>query len=166
MLRRDDHLAINTADACGDTPAPNTGGDTEPTGPSVAAADPTATADSVLSVFGTTYGNLATANFDPSWGQATDAVAGDVYVLNGLDYQGVDFGGNQDASAYAHIHLDYYTADSTALQVFLISPGTPAVETPYTLDVSATDQWVSVDIPLADFAPVDMANVFLSLIHI
>ena len=122
------------------------------------APEPTEAADSVLSVFGTTYGNLAGTNFDPNWGQATDAVAGDEYVLNNLNYQGVSFdGGALNVSGYEYLHVDYYTEDSTAVNVFLISPG-PS-ETPVALDVSVTGKWNSVDIPLSSFTAVNLAEV-------
>ena len=122
------------------------------------APEPTAAAGDVLSVFGTTYGNLAGANFDPAWGQTTDAVAGDEYVLNNLDYQGVAFdAGALDVSAYEYLHVDYYTDDSTAVNVFLIS--SEPSETAVALDVTTTGQWNSVDIPLASFTAVNLADV-------
>jgi hypothetical protein len=55
------------------------------------------------------------------------------------------------------LHVDFWSANSTALNVFLISPG--PVETPYALPVSP-ETWVSVDIPLTAFVPVDVTNVF------
>ena len=66
-------------------------------------------------------------------------------------------GSNQNLSGMTHLHLDFWTANATALKVFLISPG--PVETPYTLTVP-TSGWASVDIPLTEFAPVDLTNVF------
>jgi hypothetical protein len=120
-------------------------------------ADPTEDPTTVLSIFGTTYGNLAGANFDPGWGQTTDAVAGDEYVLNGLNYQGIDFGANLNVSGYDYLHLDYYTDDSTALNVYLISSG--PVETGFALDLANMGQWNSVDIPLTSFTATDLADV-------
>ena len=56
------------------------------------------------------------------------------------------------------LHLDFWTANSTVLNVFLISPG-PA-EKPYALTVP-TSGWTSIDIPLTAFSPtVDLNNVF------
>ena len=46
------------------------------------------------------------------------------------------------------LHLDYWTADATALDVFIISPG--PVEEAYTVTVE-TGRWVSVDIPISEF---------------
>ena len=119
------------------------------------APNPTANTSDVLSVFGTTYGNLAGTDFDPNWGQSTDAVAGDEYVLNGLNYQGIAFGSAQDVSAYDYLHIDYYSDDSTELGVYLISTGSGG-ETKYALDVTTTGEWNSVDIPLTAFTAVDL----------
>jgi hypothetical protein len=78
-------------------------------------------------------------------------------VYSGLNYQGIQLGSNQNVSGMTHLHLDFWTANSTALKVFIISPG--PVETPFTLTVP-TSGWSSVDIPLTAFAPVDLTNVF------
>ena len=57
------------------------------------------------------------------------------------------------------LHLDFWTADATAVNVSLISPGTPNVEQAYALPVS-TGGWVSVDIPLSSFSPpVDLTTI-------
>jgi hypothetical protein len=49
-----------------------------------------------------------------------------------------------------HLHLDFWTANSTALNVFIISPG--PVEKPYALTVP-TSGWTSIDIPLTELSP-------------
>jgi len=75
-----------------------------------------------------------------------------------LNYQGIELGSSQNVSAMTHLHLDFWTANSTDLRVFLISPG-PA-EKAYTLTVP-TSGWTSIDIPLTEFSPtVNLANVF------
>jgi beta-glucanase (GH16 family) len=140
-------IVDNSDDNSDDTPDPLT------------APDPTANPDDVLSIFGTTYGNLAGTNFDPDWGQTTNAVSGDEYVLNNLNYQGIAFdSGAIDVSSYDYIHLDYYTDNSTAANFYLISPGPN--ETVFALDLSTKGQWNSVDIPLAAFTGVDLTEVF------
>ena len=122
-------------------------------------ADPTEDPATVLSIFGTTYGNLPGADFDPNWGQGTDAVAGDVYELKNLNYQGVALNTSIDVSGYDYLHLDYYTDDSTAFKLFLITEG--AGEAAVDLDVATTGQWNSVDIPLTSYgAPVNLADIF------
>lgn len=136
--------------------------DTPETEPSVAAPTPTVAATDVISVFSDAYTDLDGTNFNPGWGQAT--VTSEIEIegnktlsMRGLNYQGIELSGNVDVSAMTHLHLNYWTANSTTLKVFIISPG--PVETPYTLTVP-TEGWGGVDIALSEFAPVDLANVF------
>ncbi|MCE2997591.1 MAG: carbohydrate binding domain-containing protein, partial [Flammeovirgaceae bacterium] len=76
----------------------------------------------------------------------------------GLNYQGTDFAGNaQNVSAMNFLHLDYWTANSTALNVFIISPG--PVEKAKALTVPTNGNWTSIDIPIADFSPVALINI-------
>jgi hypothetical protein len=136
-----------------------------PATPSVAAPAPTRPAANVISIFSDAYTNVAGTDFNPNWGQSTVTtqlpVAGNnTLKYAGLNYQGTQLGSNQNVSSFGFLHLDYYTANSTSLKVYLISPG--PVETPYTLTVptGGATGWVSIDIPLSAFAPVNLANVF------
>lgn len=136
------------------------GGGTTPT---TAAPTPAFDAANVISVFSDAYTNIAGTDLNPNWGQATQVsqvpVAGNNTLLyTGLNYQGIQLGSNQNLSGMTHLHLDFWTANSAELQVFIISPG-PA-EKPYSLTVP-TSGWTSIDIPLTEFTPVvDLANVF------
>jgi len=133
------------------------------TGPTTDAPTPSAPADQVISLFSDTYTDISGINLNPNWGQATlvtqESVAGNnTLKYAGLNYQGTDFAGNpQDVSSMGSLHVDFWTADSTQLNIYLISPG-PA-ETAYALPVSA-NTWVSVDIPLSEFTGVDLTDVF------
>jgi len=133
-----------------------------PTEPTEAAPAPTEAAGNVISLFSDAYVDIAGIDYNPPWGQATVVTQVDVAGSNtlkyaGLDYQGTDFSANaQDVSGMASLHLDFWTADSTALNVYLISAG--PVETAFVLTVSPNN-WVSVDIPLTAFAGVDLSNV-------
>lgn len=131
------------------------------TGPTVAAPTPTRNPADVISIFSNTYTNVPGTDFFPDWGQATVVsqvpVAGNNTLLySGLNYQGTQFASNIDASDMTHLHLDFWTNNSSNLSISLISPG--PVETPSTLSVP-TSGWASVDIPLANFSPVDLANL-------
>jgi hypothetical protein len=85
------------------------------------------------------------------------AVAGNnTLKYAGLNYQGIQLASSQNVSAMGFLHIDFWSATSTSLKVFLISTG--PVETPYSLTVP-TSGWSSVDIPLSSFAPVDLADV-------
>ena len=132
-----------------------------PTAPVTAAPAPGASQANVISVFSDAFTNVAGTDFNPNWGQSTVvsqlAVAGNnTLKFAGLNYQGVQLGSNQDVSAMGFLHLDYWSANSTLLNVYLISPG-PA-EKAYSLTVP-TSGWKSVDIPLSSFSGVDLKNI-------
>ena len=128
-----------------------------PEAPTLPAAPvPTEAADSVLSVFGTTYGNLDGTDFNPNWGQSTQVEVGDNLAYTNLNYQGTQFA-NSDVSGYEYLNVDYYVTESSAVNFFVISPG---AEKAYALDVSVADQWNSVQIPLSHYDNVNLADVF------
>ncbi|HMO33098.1 MAG TPA: Ig-like domain-containing protein [Lacibacter sp.] len=132
-----------------------------PTRPTVAAPTPTRLPANVISVFSDAYTNIAGTDFNPNWGQATvttqTSIAGNnTLSYAGLNYQGLQFGSNQNVTSMGFLHIDYYSVNSTGLKVFLISPG--PVETPFTLNVPTTG-WNSVDIPLSSFSPVALNNL-------
>lgn len=129
--------------------------------PTDPAPSPTAAMADVISVFSDAYPNIEGTDLNPNWGQATVVsqvdIAGDNTLLySGLNYQGIQLGSSQDVSGMEFLHIDYWTDNSTALNTFLISNG--PVETAYALPVP-TSGWASVDIPLTDFAPVDLMDV-------
>ena len=132
--------------------------------PMVAAPTPThnEVTDNVLSIFSDAYTNVVGTNFDPNWGQSTDAtielVAGNptLRYLN-LTYQGTEFGSHQDVSDNEFLHVDFWSTNATFIDFYLISPGN---EISYPLTIVA-DQWNSIDIPLSAFTgPVNLADVF------
>lgn len=130
--------------------------------PTVAAPTPGYNSADVISIFSDAFTNVAGTNLNPDWGQAT--VVSEILIEGnntlkyaGLNYQGTEFGSNQDVSGMTYLHLDFWTANSTALNIFIISPG--PVETAYALTVP-TSGWSGIDIPLTDFSPVDLTNVF------
>lgn len=135
-------------------------GGSGPVGPAVAAPIPTRSAADVISIFSGAYTDVD-RNLNPDWGQATVVtevnIAGNNTLLySGLNYQGIELSSSQDASGMDFLHIDYWTANSSVLNAFLISTG--PVETAYALNVP-TSGWASVDIPLSAFSPVDLADV-------
>lgn len=134
---------------------------TPPTVPTTAAPTPTDSPANVIAVFSDAFANISGTNLNPNWGQSTVvtqvAIAGNnTLKYAGLNYQGIQLGSNQNVSTKQFLHLDYWTANSTLLKVYIISPG--PVETPYTLTVPTTG-WASIDIPLTAFAPVALNNL-------
>ncbi|MFK8009565.1 MAG: T9SS type A sorting domain-containing protein [Saprospiraceae bacterium] len=133
--------------------------------PMVAAPTPTLNevTDNVLSIFSDAYTNVSGTNFDPNWGQSTDAtiemVAGNptLRYLN-LTYQGTEFT-PQDVSGHGFIHVDFWTTNATALDFYLISQTTGERKYDFTI---TNDEWVSVDIPLNHFSGqgLGLADIF------
>lgn len=134
---------------------------TPPSAPTTAAPTPTHPAAGVTSVFSDAYTNIPGTNLNPNWGQATVVTQVPVQGNNtlkytGLNYQGIQLGSAQNVATKSFLHLDFWSANSSSLKVFIISPG--PVETPVTLSVP-TSGWSSIDIPLSSFAPVALDNV-------
>jgi hypothetical protein len=130
----------------------------EPT--EAAPTPPSRDAANVISLFGDKYENLAGTDF-PNWGQAT--VVSDVQIAGnntlkfaGLNYQGIQLASSQNVTGMEFLHIDFWTANSSGFNIFLISSG--PVEKSYSLTVP-TSGWASVDIPLTAFSPVNLADI-------
>lgn len=141
-----------------------TGSPAPATSPTTAAPTPPArSAANVIAIFSNAYTNITGVDYNPNWGQGTVTttinIAGNATLkYANLNYQGTDFSGNpQNASGMEFLHLDYWTANSTALNVYAISPG--PVEKAKALTVPTNGNWTSIDIPLADFSPVALNNL-------
>ncbi len=132
------------------------------TEPSTAAPDPSRDQGDVISLFSDAYTNVENTNLNPDWGQATQvsevSIQGNNTLLyGGLNYQGMELGSSQNVSEMTHLSIDIWTVNSSTLKVFLISPG--PVETAYDVTVP-TSGWSTLEIPLSEFSPVDLADVF------
>ncbi len=130
-----------------------------PPAPAAHAPLPTAPADDVISVFSDSYTNLAQTNFNPGWGQET--VMSEVMIegnntllYSSLDYQGIELGSAQDLTEMDSVHVDFWSANSTELQIFLISQssGEQAYSLPF-----ATETWVSTYVPLSHFTDLGLS---------
>jgi hypothetical protein len=115
----------------------------------------------VLSIFSDAYTDLAGSNFDPDWGQETDATietyaGNEVLQYKNLNYQGLEYT-QSDVSGYTKLHLDYWTADATNINASLISVG-PLVN-PVALTVTK-GSWQSVDINLSEYTAVELDKAF------
>ena len=135
---------------------------TETTGPTDGAPVPTQAAADVISVFSDTYTAVADVDTNPNWGQSTvttvEMIEGNnTLKMAGLNYQGIQYA-TQDVSGKTTLHLDYWTADATTLDVFLISEG--PLETSYTI-TTTQGGWQSVEIPLSEYSSVvDLTKAF------
>lgn len=136
--------------------------------PPVAAPTPAYPAANVISLFSDAYTNVAGTDFFPNWGQSTQyaqvAIAGNNTLrYSSFNYEGIQFGSNQNVSTYQYLHVDYYTADATTLNIYLICPpgsagGQAPWEKGYALTVPTASGWNSVDIPLTYFTPIVALN--------
>lgn len=123
--------------------------------PSTGAALPMHGSLDVLSVYSDAYTTNIATNLNPGWGQATifsEEVIGTDNVLKyeNLNYQGTEYT-SSDVTAMEYLHLDYWTADATALEFYLIAGG----ENSYNISTEegiTTGEWVGVDIPLSYYA--------------
>lgn len=132
--------------------------------PSAAPAAPDKEASDVISIYSDSYTAAVNANTNPNWGQATvvtEETFGENKVLKyaSLNYQGTDWASEAlDVSGMEYLHFDYWTAEASDFNFFLISSGPK--EKAYNPETVSIGTWVSVDIPLSDFEDVvDLADV-------
>ena len=129
---------------------------------STPAPDPTRAASDVISIYSDAYTDIAGTDFNPNWGQATvvdqtvKIQGNNTIKYSNLNYQGIALAGSNDVSAMEYLHVDIWSATSTALNLFMISTG--PVEVSYTVAVP-TSGWLSLDIPLSAFGAVNMADL-------
>ena len=131
--------------------------------PLVAAPTPTQDAADVISIFSDSYDNaVAGINYNPNWGQSTqttiETVEGnEVLKYANLNYQGTDWATTPiDVSSKTTVHIDYWTADTSSFNFYIISPGPQ--EKAYNITPTA-GEWGSVDIPLSHFDNVNLADL-------
>ncbi|MDO7171542.1 hypothetical protein [Mariniflexile sp. AS56] len=118
----------------------------------------------VISIYSDAYSSLSGVDFYPNWGQSTtytqiDVDGNNIIQYGNLNYEGVDFGSTVDASGMTFLHIDVWTADLAALEIYPISSSTGEKAV---LKNLVADQWVSFDIPLSDFTDqgLSMADIF------
>ena len=113
-------------------------------------------AQEVVSLFSGRYTNVADTDFNPNWGQATaynlfKLGADEILQYAHLNYQGIQFAREINLSAMEFLHLDVWTADATALEIYLISKSTGADGEKFVKKTLTADKWTSIDIPLTDY---------------
>ena len=114
--------------------------------------------EEVLSIFSDNYNDIPGVDFNPGWGQATQVSVGDELVYTNLNYQGTHFETPQDVSDYDYFYLDYFTDNSTELNVYVISLNPTQDLESFPVNIQ-TGQWNSIKIPLSTYPSVDLANV-------
>lgn len=137
---------------------------------------PTQDASAVISLFSEVYTDVAVDTWRTSW---SDANFEDVTLAGSAvkKYTDLNFVGIEtttppiDASAMTHFSFDFWTPNSTQLRVKLVDFGADGafgggddVEHEITIDNPVQGQWVSEDIPLADFTGLTTRSSIQQLI--
>jgi len=131
--------------------------------PAVAAPTPTRNAADVISLFSDAYTDVPVDTWRTDW---SAAVLEDIQIQGNptkkysqLDFVGIETVANQiDATDMTHFHIDVWSADFTLFGIKLVDFGADGafgggddVEHQIDFETPQQGQWLSLDIPLADF---------------
>jgi hypothetical protein len=131
--------------------------------PTTAAPTPTRDATNVVSLFSNAYTNKTVDTWRTAWSSASledlQIAGNDTKKYSSLDFVGVETVGANliDASNMVYMHVDVWTANLTSFGVKLVDVGADANfgggdDSEFQLNFKpALEEWVSYDIPLADF---------------
>ena len=151
------------------------GGATEPT---VAAPTPTRDAGSVISLFSDAYTNVPVDTWRTDW---SSAVLEDIEIqgdatkkYSQLDFVGVETVANQiDITGMTHFHMNIWSSDFTFFAVKLVDFGADGafgggddVEHQVDFSMPARGSWVSLNIPLSEFAGLTTRRNIAQLIFV
>ena len=147
------------------------------TGPTTAAPTPSLAASKVISMFSDGYTNVAVDTWRTSWSSATlddIAVSGNATKkYSALDFVGIEATAPTiNATAMTHFHTDVWSSDFTTFKIKLVDFGADGAygggddkEHEYTVASPAKNTWVSLDIPLSDFANLTTRAHIAQLIY-
>ena len=126
--------------------------------PTTAPAVPTALPGNVRSLYGDGY-TTVTGTDTPNWRQGTlvtaETYAGNnVLKLANFNYQGLVTAAALDVSTYTNLHIDFWSATATTIEVKLVSLLPTTKETSLYIPVSA-GEWTSKDIAMSGFTAPD-----------
>jgi hypothetical protein len=139
------------------------GGEPDPI-PTNAAPTPSVTEDKVISLFSNAYMNVPVDTWRTEWSIATlldTMIQGDdVKKYSDLNFVGIETVMNQiDASSMTHFHTDIWTAKATEIKIKIVDFGPDGMfdggddaEHEIIVENPTQEEWVSLDIPLAEFA--------------
>ncbi len=131
----------------------------DPTTPNTAAPAPTVDAANVISIYSDAYTPITVSELPTEWsGSGFEEVqieGNNTIKYFDLDFTGIvtDYGNPTDLTAMTHVHFDYWTFDGVELGIKLVNTTyDPIQEDLESVGTVTQGQWVSVDIPLDDFA--------------
>lgn len=125
---------------------------------------PVRNATDYVSLYSNAYNNLAGTDFFPGWGQSTQIqefyVGTDTMIkYSNFNYQGIQLANSTHVSNMSKLHIDLWTSDCTAFEVFLINT-TPAPAVEQSVSLTPTlNGWNSFDIDLSLYSNIALHNV-------
>ena len=133
-------------------------------GPKVAAADPTAEAGDVISLFSNVYTDVTVDTWRTSWSNATleevQVDGNDVKKYSGLDFVGVETVADNslDVSNHTNVNFDVWNLNATTYRIKIVDFGADNAygggddtEHEIAFENPATKTWTNHKIALADF---------------
>lgn len=138
-------------------------GGTGGSAPTTAAATPTQMEADVISMFSNAYApDVTVSSWRSDWstGILTDIQVdgNDTKQYEAADFVGVEFYGTPvDASSMGFFHVDVWSPVQTTFSIKLVDLGAGSVEGNVERTI-ATGQWVSLDIPMADFIAAGLST--------
>ena len=156
----------------------------DPILPPTPAPTPQVNPDSVISMFSNVYNDVVVDTWNPFWEFSTTQIADvkigddDVKRYKQLNFVGIlTESAKIDASNMTHFHIDIWTPDPTdggqTFKILLVDFGADgnfgggddsSHEVSFTAPTLSTEKWVSLDIPLVDFAGLVNRNNIAQLV--
>ncbi len=116
----------------------------------------------VVSIYSGAYSDLAGTKIGKNWGEAT--IASDITVDGDLtkqllqfNYQGIVLDAPVNLVGFEKLHIDLFQTDQTQIKLSLIHQGGADITK---LLVIANPGWNSFDLPLSNFAGLNLATVY------
>lgn len=131
------------------------------TAPVIAAPTPNRNPFYVASIYSDTYTNLGGTIINPNIGQQTISTQIQITGNNTMRFEQLDslhinLASTQNFSSKEFLHVDIWSTASTVLNITMESTGGVVNSVPIAVPTSG---WLSLDIPLTSFSPVDLASV-------
>lgn len=149
-----------------------------PSDPTVAAPTPTLPQAGVISMFSNAYTNVPVDTWETEWSDATLAdvqIAGnDTKKYTALNFVGIETVASQlDITGMTHFNVDVWSPNFTIFKVKLVDFGANGifqggddVEHELTFNNPAQGQWITMNIPIADFTGLTTMEHIAQLIFV
>ncbi len=128
-----------------------------------AAAPPSRNSTDVVSIYGNVYTNVDSTDFYPNWGQTT--LIEEFYVgtdtmikYSNFNYEGIQLKNPINVSNMTNLHIDFWSANCTTFDVFLINTTPGTVEQKVSLTPTLAG-WNSFNIDLSLYTNIALHNI-------